>query len=193
MEEADENIRGLYSGVCRSGAGFERLYLGVRRVERGAASSTYSAPLGVASTSLEAQPEWKPAPQYVPDRLNMRLADLCRGCFCAAAELRCRASVPVRIHFALRIVLSVVLPSVLPRGVDYGEASPSPVYGARLLSGLRAQPSRGFKSRHLRAHGMMRLLITQGWPGGRFVDQATFSLSPTVQHHSVGPLARVAR
>ena len=30
------------------------------------------------------------------------------------------------------------------------EASPSPVYGARLLSGLRAQPSRGFKSRRLR-------------------------------------------
>ena len=30
------------------------------------------------------------------------------------------------------------------------EVSPSPVYGARLLSGLRAQPSRGFKSRHLR-------------------------------------------
>jgi hypothetical protein len=31
------------------------------------------------------------------------------------------------------------------------EVSPSPVYGARLLSGLRAQPSRGFKSRHLRS------------------------------------------
>ena len=31
-----------------------------------------------------------------------------------------------------------------------GEVSPSPVYGARLLSGLRANPSRGFKSRHLR-------------------------------------------
>ena len=30
------------------------------------------------------------------------------------------------------------------------EASPSPVYGARLLSGLRAHPSRGFKSRRLR-------------------------------------------
>ena len=30
------------------------------------------------------------------------------------------------------------------------EASPSPVYGARLLSGLRVQPSRGFKSRRLR-------------------------------------------
>ena len=30
------------------------------------------------------------------------------------------------------------------------EVSPSPVYGARLLSGLRANPSRGFKSRHLR-------------------------------------------
>ncbi len=28
--------------------------------------------------------------------------------------------------------------------------SPSPVYGARLLSGLRVTPSRGFKSRHLR-------------------------------------------
>src|ERR687893_105761 len=32
------------------------------------------------------------------------------------------------------------------------EGSPSPVYGARLLSGLRAQPSRGFKSRHLPHH-----------------------------------------
>jgi hypothetical protein len=31
-----------------------------------------------------------------------------------------------------------------------GEASPSPVYGARLLSGLRVIPSRGFKSRRLR-------------------------------------------
>jgi hypothetical protein len=30
------------------------------------------------------------------------------------------------------------------------EVSPSPVYGARLLSGLRVMPSRGFKSRHLR-------------------------------------------
>ena len=30
------------------------------------------------------------------------------------------------------------------------EVSPSPVYGARLLSGLRVIPSRGFKSRHLR-------------------------------------------
>ena len=30
------------------------------------------------------------------------------------------------------------------------EVSPSPVYGARLLSGLRVVPSRGFKSRHLR-------------------------------------------
>ncbi len=30
------------------------------------------------------------------------------------------------------------------------EVSPSPVYGARLLSGLRVTPSRGFKSRHLR-------------------------------------------
>src|SRR5215217_7299835 len=30
------------------------------------------------------------------------------------------------------------------------EVSPSPVYGARLLSGLRVIPSRGFKSRRLR-------------------------------------------
>ena len=30
------------------------------------------------------------------------------------------------------------------------EVSPSPVYGARLLSGLRVKPSREFKSRHLR-------------------------------------------
>ena len=30
------------------------------------------------------------------------------------------------------------------------EVSPSPVYGARLLSGFGAQPHRGFKSRHLR-------------------------------------------
>src|SRR4051794_31143354 len=30
------------------------------------------------------------------------------------------------------------------------EVSPSPVYGARLLSGLRLKTSRGFKSRHLR-------------------------------------------
>jgi hypothetical protein len=35
-------------------------------------------------------------------------------------------------------------------GGSFLEVSPSPVYGARLLSGLRAQPSRGFKSRHLR-------------------------------------------
>jgi hypothetical protein len=62
-----------------------------------------------------------------------------------------------RIGFASRIVLSVVLPSVLSRAFDYGEASPSPVYGARLLSGLRAQPSRGFKSRRLRH----RLLSSQ--------------------------------
>ena len=67
-----------------------------------------------------------------------------------SAELRTPRQLLVRIHFALRLVLSVVLPSVPPRGVDYGEASPSPVYGARLLSGLRAQPSRGFKSRRLR-------------------------------------------
>ena len=55
------------------------------------------------------------------------------------------------IGFASRSVRSVVLPSALPQpSVWYGEASPSPVYGARLLSGLRAQPSRGFKSRRLR-------------------------------------------
>ena len=53
--------------------------------------------------------------------------------------------------FASRSVGSVVLPSVLrSRSFSQGEASPSPVYGARLLSGLRAQPSRGFKSRRLR-------------------------------------------
>jgi hypothetical protein len=46
----------------------------------------------------------------------------------------------------------VVLPSVPQRGTRTLEASPSPVYGARLLSGLRAQPSRGFKSRRLRSH-----------------------------------------
>src|SRR5687767_10753526 len=72
------------------------------------------------------------------------------GLLCPAAELRSPRQGSVRIHFALRIVLSVVLPSVLPRAFDDGEASPSPVYGARLLSGLRAQPSRGFKSRRLR-------------------------------------------
>ena len=69
-------------------------------------------------------------------------------------DLLCRSSksrrCSARIGFASRVVGSVVLPSVLMRSVDYGEASPSPVYGARLLSGLRAQPSRGFKSRRLR-------------------------------------------
>jgi hypothetical protein len=39
------------------------------------------------------------------------------------------------------------------------EVSPSPVYGARLLSGLRANPSRGFKSRHLR-HAVRQLGVT---------------------------------
>ena len=72
-------------------------------------------------------------------------------CGYLAAELRTPTPASVRIDFALRLVVSVVLPSVPPRrSVDYGEASPSPVYGARLLSGLRAQPSRGFKSRRLR-------------------------------------------
>ena len=36
---------------------------------------------------------------------------------------------------------------VRPEGL---EVSPSPVYGARLLSGFGAQPHRWFKSRHLR-------------------------------------------
>ena len=51
---------------------------GTRRCGRcrpGAASSTYAVPLVLASTSLYVRPEWKPAPQYVPDRLNMRLPD----------------------------------------------------------------------------------------------------------------------
>ena len=39
--------------------------------------------------------------------------------------------------------------------------SPSPVYGARLLSGFGGQPHRGFKSRHLRRDKQKRR------PGGR--------------------------
>lgn len=46
-----------------------------------------------------------------------------------------------------RIVLAVV---VSPPWGTSEEASPSPVDGARLLSGLRVIPSRGFKSRRLR-------------------------------------------
>ena len=46
-----------------------------------------------------------------------------------------------------RIVLAVV---VSPAWGSSEEASPSPVDGARLLSGLRVIPSRGFKSRRLR-------------------------------------------
>src|SRR3712207_2491656 len=45
------------------------------------------------------------------------------------------------------------------------EVSPSPVYGARLLSGLRAQPSRGFKSRHLRSHKGKRCVDRHERPG----------------------------
>ena len=49
-----------------------------------------------------------------------------------------------------RIVLAVV---VSPAWGSSEEASPSPVDGARLLSGLRVIPSRGFKSRRLRSWG----------------------------------------
>ena len=137
---ARRNVRG--GGVdCRS-------YARTRRGRRGAASSTYPAPFVLASTSLYARPGMETrstiragSAQYAFGRLMCDL--LCRS----SESRRCSA----RIGFASRIVGSVVLPSVLPkRSVGYGEASPSPVYGARLLSGLRAQPSRGFKSRRLR-------------------------------------------
>ena len=50
------------------------------------------------------------------------------------------------------------------------EASPSPVYGARLLSGLRAQPSRGFKSRRLRHYDRGRFADCRS-PPLIFVDE----------------------
>ena len=80
------------------------------------------------------------------------------GVLAVDGRVRARAPGPVAARPRLRPLLRTV-PAVEAAGFDLpgdvlvacsAEASPSPVYGARLLSGLGLQPSRGFKSRRLR-------------------------------------------
>ena len=74
-----------------------------------------SACLGINIPFMR-NPEWKPAQQYVPDRLNMRLADQCTDYFVGRPNpLVVVNQRSERIGFASRIVGSVVLPSVLLR------------------------------------------------------------------------------
>ena len=60
--------------------------------------------------------------------------------------------------------------AALPCNLLRGEASPSPVYGARLLSGFGSTPHRGFKSRRLRcASPRRRTAPTRGWEPSKFL------------------------
>ena len=65
------------------------------------------------------------------------------------------------------------------------EASPSPVDGARLLSGLRVTPSRGFKSRRLRS--------TQDEDGRALVDMLVEDITGIVRKALVEDFGRCPR
>ena len=131
------------------------------------------------------------ATPVVPARVQVLRATLprCRPGTQSGSTIEVRPALPpTRVH---RIVLAVVV-SPQRRGSSE-EASPSPVDGARLLSGLRVIPSRGFKSRRLRSRsspvraiartGELRQVTGGGGPRTR---PRGFTLEPAQQAGAIG-------